>query len=292
MLRGHRLSAPQPGHPRRACLAVSTVAPAEGALPAPRAVPACTTLFAAARARLAGPGSTRPPHAVSTRRTESQTLEHNFREILSLIEQIAVLKALLRDMRHGQHGPHAAGEPPGEPPGAPGHAELIDQVSRAWGRGQGHLPRGLPAGRGGAGADPRAPAATCLRLLDLAPITALSQRRLRTAMTYFPPRRMTNPVSPPSGQTDRQKLVGMVASERLCTHSDSECSRTAQAGRHRTEPRAQLCSLPLPPPSSSLSEAAFSEAQTARRPGPRPVPGTKCQWLAPSNTRVSGIECP
>lgn len=151
MLRGHRLSAPQPGHPRRACLAVSTVAPAEGALPAPRAVPACTTLFAAARARLAGPGSTRPPHAVSTRRTESQTLEHNFREILSLIEQIAILKALLRDMRHGQHGPHAAGEPPGEPPGAPGHAELIDQVSRAWGRGHGHLSDGLPAGRGGEG---------------------------------------------------------------------------------------------------------------------------------------------
>nr|KAF6419514.1 Sad1 and UNC84 domain containing 3 [Rousettus aegyptiacus] len=68
-----------------------------------------------------------PREQLELLKTESQTLEHNFREILSLIEQIAVLKALLRDMRHGQHGPHAAGEPPGEPPGAPGHAELIDQ---------------------------------------------------------------------------------------------------------------------------------------------------------------------
>lgn len=280
MLRGHRLSAPQPGHPRRACLAVSTVAPAEGALPAPRAVPACTTLFAAARARLAGPGSTRPPHAVSTRRTESQTLEHNFREILSLIEQIAVLKALLRDMRHGQHGPHAAGEPPREPPGAPGHAELIDQVSRAWGRGQGHLPHGLPAGRGGAGADPRAPAATCLRLLDLAPITALSQRRLRTAMTYFPPRRMTNPVSPPSGQTDRSSLewrllnvcahtrtASVHARPRLgdtgqspelgsapsrCPHHPPRCPKPLPAARGPLLSRGQSASGLLPPTLASL----------------------------------------
>ncbi|KAI4585322.1 hypothetical protein MJG53_020622, partial [Ovis ammon polii x Ovis aries] len=46
-----------------------------------------------------------PPFTVkvSIHRQESQTLENNFREILFLIEQIDVLKALLRDMRDGLH---------------------------------------------------------------------------------------------------------------------------------------------------------------------------------------------
>ncbi|XP_039703050.1 SUN domain-containing protein 3 isoform X2 [Pteropus medius] len=69
-----------------------------------------------------------PKEQLELLKTESQTLEHNFREILSLVEQIAVLKALLRDTRHGQHGQHGGSlHAAGEPPGAPGHAELVDQ---------------------------------------------------------------------------------------------------------------------------------------------------------------------
>lgn len=47
------------------------------------------------------PGSLPSHRGVSLYRKESQTLENNFREILFLIEQIDVLKALLRDMQDG-----------------------------------------------------------------------------------------------------------------------------------------------------------------------------------------------
>ncbi|XP_069443440.1 SUN domain-containing protein 3 isoform X3 [Ovis canadensis] len=44
-----------------------------------------------------------PKEQLELLKQESQTLENNFREILFLIEQIDVLKALLRDMRDGLH---------------------------------------------------------------------------------------------------------------------------------------------------------------------------------------------
>uniref|UniRef100_A0A8C6EBW6 SUN domain-containing protein 3 n=1 Tax=Moschus moschiferus TaxID=68415 RepID=A0A8C6EBW6_MOSMO len=44
-----------------------------------------------------------PKEQLELLKKESQTLENNFREILFLIEQIDVLKALLRDMRDGLH---------------------------------------------------------------------------------------------------------------------------------------------------------------------------------------------
>ncbi|CAH6998099.1 SUN domain-containing protein 3 [Phodopus roborovskii] len=44
-----------------------------------------------------------PKEQVELLKKESQTLENNFREILILIEQIGVLKALLRDMKDGVH---------------------------------------------------------------------------------------------------------------------------------------------------------------------------------------------
>ena len=63
---------------------------------------------------------------VSIHRKESQTLENNFREILFLIEEIDVLKALLRDIRDGLHGfswtadgDHAEGWD---------HTEVVDEV--------------------------------------------------------------------------------------------------------------------------------------------------------------------
>nr|XP_004652986.2 SUN domain-containing protein 3 [Jaculus jaculus] len=44
-----------------------------------------------------------PKEQLELLKKESQTLESNFREILVLIEQIDVLKALLRDMKDGMH---------------------------------------------------------------------------------------------------------------------------------------------------------------------------------------------
>ncbi|XP_048195356.1 SUN domain-containing protein 3 isoform X2 [Perognathus longimembris pacificus] len=44
-----------------------------------------------------------PKEQLELLKKESQTLENNFREILSLIEQIDVLKALLRDMKDSSH---------------------------------------------------------------------------------------------------------------------------------------------------------------------------------------------
>lgn len=44
-----------------------------------------------------------PKEQLELLKKESQTLENNFREILLLIEQIDVLKALLRDMKDGTH---------------------------------------------------------------------------------------------------------------------------------------------------------------------------------------------
>ncbi|KAM4874177.1 SUN domain-containing protein 3-like isoform 3-T3 [Thomomys bottae] len=44
-----------------------------------------------------------PKEQLELLKKESQTLENNFREILSLIDQIGVLKALLRDMRDSSH---------------------------------------------------------------------------------------------------------------------------------------------------------------------------------------------
>lgn len=63
---------------------------------------------------------------VSIHRKESQTLESNLREILLLMEQIDVLKALLRDTWAGLH--NYSGSPDGDPTEAPGQAEVMDKV--------------------------------------------------------------------------------------------------------------------------------------------------------------------
>nr|KAF6302382.1 Sad1 and UNC84 domain containing 3 [Pipistrellus kuhlii] len=59
-------------------------------------------------------------------RKESQTLESNLREILLLMEQIDVLKALLRDTRAGLHN-HSR-SPEGDPEEAPGQAEEMSNL--------------------------------------------------------------------------------------------------------------------------------------------------------------------
>ncbi|XP_054582541.1 SUN domain-containing protein 3 [Eptesicus fuscus] len=56
---------------------------------------------------------------------ESQTLESNLREILLLMEQIDVLKALLRDTRAGLH--NYSWSPDSDPVEAPGQAEVMDK---------------------------------------------------------------------------------------------------------------------------------------------------------------------
>ncbi|XP_036183092.1 SUN domain-containing protein 3 [Myotis myotis] len=56
---------------------------------------------------------------------ESQTLESNLREILLLMEQIEVLKALLRDTRASLH--NYSGSPDGDPMEAQGQAEVTDK---------------------------------------------------------------------------------------------------------------------------------------------------------------------
>lgn len=70
-----------------------------------------------------------PPFTVkvSIHRKESQTLENNFREILFLIEQIDVLKALLRDMRDGLH--NYSWNADIDPTEGWNHTEVIDEVS-------------------------------------------------------------------------------------------------------------------------------------------------------------------
>ena len=70
-----------------------------------------------------------PPFTVkvSIHRKESQTLENNFREILFLIEQIDVLKALLRDMRDGLH--NSSWNADIDPTEGWNHTEVIDEVS-------------------------------------------------------------------------------------------------------------------------------------------------------------------
>lgn len=54
-------------------------------------------------------------------------MESNLREILLLMEQIDVLKALLRDTRAGLH--NYSWSPDGDPVEAPGQAEVMDKVS-------------------------------------------------------------------------------------------------------------------------------------------------------------------
>ena len=70
-----------------------------------------------------------PPFTVkvSIHRKESQTLENNFREILFLIEQIDVLKALLRDMQDGLH--NYSWNADIDPAEGWNHTEVIDEVS-------------------------------------------------------------------------------------------------------------------------------------------------------------------
>lgn len=54
-------------------------------------------------------------------------MESNLREILLLMEQIDVLKALLRDTRAGLH--NYSWSPDGDPMEAQGQAEVTDKVS-------------------------------------------------------------------------------------------------------------------------------------------------------------------
>lgn len=53
-------------------------------------------------------------------------MENNFREILFLIEQIDVLKALLRDMQNGLHS--YSWNPDGDPTEVQNHTEVMDEV--------------------------------------------------------------------------------------------------------------------------------------------------------------------
>uniref|UniRef100_A0A8C2YMU7 SUN domain-containing protein 3 n=1 Tax=Chinchilla lanigera TaxID=34839 RepID=A0A8C2YMU7_CHILA len=50
-----------------------------------------------------------PKEQLELLKKESQTLENNFREILFLIEQMDMLKALLRDMKDGTHSDSGSG---------------------------------------------------------------------------------------------------------------------------------------------------------------------------------------
>lgn len=62
-------------------------------------------------------------------RKESQTLENNFRKILLLIEQIDVLKALLRDTKDGTDNNHSWNAH-GVPVEDPDHTEVLDEARR------------------------------------------------------------------------------------------------------------------------------------------------------------------
>ncbi|KAF4019904.1 hypothetical protein G4228_011947 [Cervus hanglu yarkandensis] len=66
-----------------------------------------------------------PKEQLELLKKESQTLENNFREILFLIEQIDVLKALLRDTRDGLH--NHSWNANGDPAEGWNHTEIIDE---------------------------------------------------------------------------------------------------------------------------------------------------------------------
>nr|XP_014594481.2 SUN domain-containing protein 3 isoform X1 [Equus caballus] len=66
-----------------------------------------------------------PKEQVELVKKESRTLENNFREILFLIEQIDVLKALLRDMQNGLHS--YSWNPDGDPTEVQNHTEVMDE---------------------------------------------------------------------------------------------------------------------------------------------------------------------
>ncbi|XP_062943987.1 SUN domain-containing protein 3 [Cynocephalus volans] len=66
-----------------------------------------------------------PKEQLELLKRESQTLENNFREILFLIEQIDVLKALLRDLKDGTHSD--SGDAHGEPAEDHEHLDAEDQ---------------------------------------------------------------------------------------------------------------------------------------------------------------------
>ncbi|KAB0341615.1 hypothetical protein FD754_018541 [Muntiacus muntjak] len=66
-----------------------------------------------------------PKEQLELLKKESQILENNFREILFLIEQIDVLKALLRDTRDGLHN-HSTNAH-GDPAEGWNHTEIIDE---------------------------------------------------------------------------------------------------------------------------------------------------------------------
>ncbi|KAF5916811.1 hypothetical protein HPG69_012170 [Diceros bicornis minor] len=66
-----------------------------------------------------------PKEQVELLKKESQTLENNFREILFLIEQIDVLKALLRDVQDGLHS--YTWNTDGDPTEVQNHTGVIDE---------------------------------------------------------------------------------------------------------------------------------------------------------------------
>lgn len=72
---------------------------------------------------------------VSIYRKESQALENNFREILFLIEQINVLKALLRETQDGLHNDSRNAD--GDSSEAQNATEITDEVQWGWGTGRG-----------------------------------------------------------------------------------------------------------------------------------------------------------
>lgn len=84
---------------------------------------------------------------VSVYRKESQALENNFREILFLIEQINVLKALLRETQDGLH--NHSWNADGDSSEAQNTTDITDEVQWGWGTGMArvsswcHLPAGL-----------------------------------------------------------------------------------------------------------------------------------------------------
>ncbi|XP_054415185.1 SUN domain-containing protein 3 isoform X3 [Pongo abelii] len=67
-----------------------------------------------------------PKEQLELLKKESQTLENNFRQILFLIEQIDVLKALLRDMKDGTDNNHNWNTH-GDPVEDPDHTEVLDE---------------------------------------------------------------------------------------------------------------------------------------------------------------------
>ncbi|XP_054971899.1 SUN domain-containing protein 3 isoform X2 [Pan paniscus] len=67
-----------------------------------------------------------PKEQLELLKKESQNLENNFRQILFLIEQIDVLKALLRDMKDGMDNNHNWNTH-GDPVEDPDHTEVLDE---------------------------------------------------------------------------------------------------------------------------------------------------------------------